>query len=220
MQTAADRHDQVADVIFPETDGVFEDATAFDAAEDVFDDDAPLRNLTVVCLLFVRELAAFRLLDGTGMLNTGEVVAKKAQIIEQLAVGWERVGRGIGNRLVVGAAFVRVAEKQHQKGLNEKDVLHCVALFLAAITTPLFIRVLGADDGTLGPVVDKKGVEASCVTCATRAWSSARVRAGRSPVSASACASTGSRVWIHWLAFGCPMPNSTPCAAWIGATFR
>lgn len=134
----------------------------------MLDDDTPLCDLVIVVALVCREFTTLRLPDRTGMLDIGEFVPKKPQIIEQLACVREWIRRRIGNRLIMSASFIGVAHKQHQEGVNQQHVLHGVSLFLAAITAPLFIRVFGANNGAFGTVVDKKGVDASTVTCARR----------------------------------------------------
>src|SRR5687768_18474389 len=53
--------------------------------------------------------------------------------------------------------------QDRERGIDQQDIFHRVIFFLAAITTGLFSRVLGAHDAPLGAVMGKRG-EASPAT--------------------------------------------------------
>jgi hypothetical protein len=58
----------------------------------------------------------------------------------------------------VGAARIGVAqEKDREHSIDEQDVFHRVACFLAAITARLLSRILGALDAPFGAIVTKRG---------------------------------------------------------------
>jgi|SRR4030095_6766067 hypothetical protein len=72
---------------------------------------------------------------------------------------------GIGNRLIMDAAVIGVAQKEdREEGIDEQDIFDRVVLFLAALTFRLFRRVLGADDTPFRPVMDKGGRRRSSAT--------------------------------------------------------
>src|SRR3954471_11887776 len=113
-----------------------------------------------------------------------------------------------------------VAEEQDdEQGIDQKDVLYGMVLFLAAVTLGLFSRVLGADDAPFRPVMRQRGnacpatgAQAGEVTDAgacsgttpsapsetpSRCARAVRERAGASPRARSAASNAGSRTWIH-----------------------
>src|SRR3954452_20173685 len=110
-------------------------------------------------------------------------------------------------------------EEDDQHGIDQKDILYRVVLFLATVTLRLFSRVLGADDAPFRPVMRKRGeacpatgaaagkaTGAGCSSGATpsvpsetpsRCVRAVRERVGASPRVRSAASSAGSRTWIH-----------------------
>jgi hypothetical protein len=48
-------------------------------------------------------------------------------------------------------------EQNAERRIDQREVFQHVPLFLAAITSLLFSRVLGARDGSLGAIMTKKG---------------------------------------------------------------
>src|SRR5439155_10489731 len=74
-----------------------------------------------------------------------------------------------GNRLIVDAAAVGVAQKEdREEGIDEQDIFDRVVLFLAAITVRLFSRVLGVDDAPFRPVMGKRGDTGAAAGAAAR----------------------------------------------------
>src|SRR5262249_14919102 len=64
----------------------------------------------------------------------------------------------LGNRLIMGAAAIRVTEKKDEKeSIDQQDIFYGVVSFLTAITRFLFNRVLGADEPPFRPVMGKRG---------------------------------------------------------------
>src|SRR3954469_10646307 len=106
-------------------------------------------------------------------------------------------------------------EEDDEQGIDQKDILYRMVLFLAAVTPRLFSRVLGADNAPFRPVMSKRGepcpatgAEAGEDAGSSRGASGpsetarpgARAvseRAGASPRPRSAASNAGSRTWIH-----------------------
>jgi hypothetical protein len=158
MQRTADFHHQIANSSFPHPNGLFEHAAAFDTAIDVFDAHAPPRDLPLPRFLRPRQLMPAGLFR---WLNDGYTVQReglKAQILEQLTPHGQRIRRRVGNPLVMHTARMRRTEEQDVRGpIDEQEVFQHVPPLLAAITRFLFSRIVGARDGSLGPVMTKRG---------------------------------------------------------------
>jgi hypothetical protein len=197
MQTTADFHHHVAKTIFPQSDGIFDNPTAFNAADNVFGHNPAPRHSAIVRFLLRRELFASRFLDRPGVLDARQFVSHESQIIDQFTAVGQGIGRRVGNRLIMHTALIGVALEQDQQRVDQQHILQRVALFLATITAPLFIRVFGPWDGAFTPIV-KKGVVTACSLSALIRWrTSARLRDGRSPRLARAVRSAGSNTCIH-----------------------
>src|SRR5206468_11119925 len=110
---------------------------------------------------------------------------EEAQILQQPAPGGQGIRRRVGNRLVMGAATVGVAQKEdEEQRIDEQDIFDGVVLFLPAITVGLFNRVLGADDAPFRPIMGKRGeAGAAAGTATTGAGASS---GGTTSVAASA----------------------------------
>src|SRR5712691_11118872 len=114
------------------------------------------------------------------------------------------------------ATAVGVAQKEdEEQRMHEQDIFDRVILFLPAITFGLFNRVMGADDASFRPVMDKRGeagaaagtattgagasssgtttVAASASETPSRCARAVRERAGASPRARSAARSAGRR---------------------------
>jgi hypothetical protein len=158
MQRTADFHDQIPDARFPKTIGVVDDATALHAAVDVLDAHATACNPPVRGFLRARKFPAPRLLGRHDHLDVRQRKRQEPQILKQPAARGQGVGRGIRNPLIVGAAGVGLTEKENgQRGVDQQDVFHRVALFLAAIRARLLSRILGTSDAPFRPIMPKRG---------------------------------------------------------------
>lgn len=154
MQRATDFHHQIPHAVLPQLDGVFDDATAFDAADDMFDPDSPPGKRLIGRFLRVGQRSALWLAGWTGMHDIRQGIAYKAQIISQLTARWQWVGDIVRNRLIMHAAFIRIAQQVHQTVSGRQDqVVDRVALFLAAVIVGLITCVRGARDGAFRAVV-------------------------------------------------------------------
>ena len=158
MQGTAHFHYKVAHSIFCEANGFFDHAAPFDAAVDVLNAHSTLRNQTVGSLLLRREVYSTRFFRGHDGLYPIEGESLKAQILQKLTAGWQRVRGAVGNRLVMPLSLNRVAQKDDgEHVIDQEYVLDGVFLFLAAVIELLIIRVLGARDGSFGAIVTKRG---------------------------------------------------------------
>ena len=103
-------------------------------------------------------------------------------------------------------AFCRLAQKEDREGsIDQEEIFHGVALFLATITARLFSSILGTDDAPFGPVMRKRGAAraaaeavagpAGMAAAATprRCARAARERAGASPRPHNAARNAGRR---------------------------
>jgi hypothetical protein len=71
-------------------------------------------------------------------------------------------------RLSMDAASHRLTEKEDREGrIDQQDIFHRVVFFLAAITSGLLSRVLGADDASFGAVMGKSGELGAAATGAS-----------------------------------------------------
>ena len=170
MQRTADFHHTIAAARLPQAADVVDDATALDAAVDVLDTHAPPRNAPIPRFLRARESPASRLPGWHDDFHLIECERQEAQILEQPAARGQGVRRVICNPLIVHAAGVRGAQKEdHQRRVDQQDVFHCVAFFLAAIIARLLNRVLGAPNAPFGPIMPTRGeVSASAGAAAGR----------------------------------------------------
>jgi hypothetical protein len=194
MQTTAYFHHHVAHPVFPQSDGIFDDPTPFDAADDMFGHYPTLGHTAIVDFLLGCQLFAFRLLDRPRVLHTWQDISQEAKIVDQFTPIGQGIRRRIGNRLIMHAALIGVAQEQHHQGsMQQEHVFYRMALFLAAITAALFMRVLRARSGALGAIVKKGAASTSVLRSAKRSRRSARPREGRSPSEAKAVRRAGSR---------------------------
>lgn len=84
MEAAGDFDDQIANDPTPEADGVFDHATAFDTAVDVFNPNASLREIAIVDVLFRRQDATTWLFDGLERRDAIEVKGKKSEVLQEV----------------------------------------------------------------------------------------------------------------------------------------
>jgi hypothetical protein len=84
-------------------------------------------------------------------LHLGQREGQKAQILQEPAPRGQGIRGRIGNRLLMDAAAVGVAQQEdREEGMDEQDIFDGVVLCLAAIAPRLFHRILGADDAPFG----------------------------------------------------------------------
>jgi hypothetical protein len=112
MQGTTDFHHQIADALLPQTDPVFDDATALHTAVDMLDPQPTLVQRLVGHLLLPRELLATRFLGRHEDRHLGEREGEKAQILQQPAPSGQGIRGGLGNALVMEAASGGFAEEE------------------------------------------------------------------------------------------------------------
>jgi hypothetical protein len=119
MQGTAEFHDQITNALLPQTDPVFHDTTALDATVDMLDPQPTLVQRLIRQVLFQGQFLATGFLRGHEDLHLGEREREEAQILQQPTPGGERVRRRVGNRLIMHAAAVGVAqEKDEEQGID------------------------------------------------------------------------------------------------------
>ncbi len=205
VQGTAEFHHDIADALLPQPDPVFDDATALDTAVDMFDAQPALGERLIGSLLLQRQLLAAGFLGRHEDCHLGQREHQEAQILQEPAPRGQGIRCGLGNRLIMDAAAVGVAqEEDREEGIDEQDIFDGVVLFLATLTCRLFSRILGADDAPFGPVVGKRGDADVAAGPATTGAASAsatpkrcakvvRERVGASPKVRSAASSAGRR---------------------------
>jgi hypothetical protein len=166
MESTAHFHHEVAHPFFNETNDFFHHPASFDAAIDVLDAHSTLGDQAIGGFLLDRELFASRLLGGHEGGHSIEGESLEAQILQELTARRQRIGRAIGNFLIMPLSLNRLAQKENFQGLvDQQHVFHRVFLFLAAVIELLIIRVLGARDTSLGAIVTKRGVSVGSELC-------------------------------------------------------
>src|SRR5215831_11967880 len=216
VQGTAEFHHQITDPLLPQADAVLHDATTLHTAVDMLDAQPPLVERLVGQVLLPGQLRTAGLLRRHEDLHLGERERQEAQILQQPTPGRERVGGGLSDAQIMGAAAVGVAQKEdREEGVDQQDIFDRMVLFLATITLRLFRWGLGADDAPLGAVMGKRGDAGGAAGTATpgsgssssgatrvaasvsetpRRWARAmRERAGASPRARSAASSAGRR---------------------------
>jgi hypothetical protein len=191
MQRTADFHHHVANPGFPQPDGLFEHAAAFDAAVDMFDAHAPPRDLPIARFLGSRQRFSTWLLHRLNDLHAVQRERLKAQVLQQLTPGRQWIGRGVGDALVMHTTRMSFTQEQNtQSGIDQQDVFEHMPLFLAAITRFLFSRVVGARDGSLGTIMTKRGATGGVAGWTASAGEGSSGRCGNSTPRRSHKAST------------------------------
>src|SRR6266852_2172958 len=216
MQGTADFHHQIADAFLPQTDPVFDNATALDAAVDMFDPQPTVRERLIRSVLLPCQLLATGFLGRHEDCHVGQREGQETQILQQPAPCGQGIRRRVGNAFIMHAASPGITEKEDdEQGIDQQDIFYRMVLFLAAITLGLFSRILGADDAPLGAVMGKRGEVGTTAGAATRGGRSSstgittvaasasdtpnrcaravRDRVGASPRARSAASNTGRR---------------------------
>jgi hypothetical protein len=158
MQRTTDFHYEIADVLLPQADPVFDDATALDTPVDMLNAQSAIMQGLIGQLLFQGELLAAWLLGRHEDLDLGQREGQEAQILQQPAPRGQGRGRRVGNRLVMEAAAAGLAEEEDdEQGIDQQDIFDRMVLFLATITLRLCSRVLGADDAPFGAIMGTRG---------------------------------------------------------------
>ena len=116
MQGTADLHHEIADAVLPQPNPVFDDPTALDAAVDMLNPQPTVVQGLIGPFLLQRQLLTTWFLRGHEDLDLGERKREEAQILQEPASSGQGIGCGIGNRLIMDAAAVGVAQKEDRAG--------------------------------------------------------------------------------------------------------
>jgi hypothetical protein len=87
VQGTAKFHHEIADDLLPQADPVFDDATAFDTAVDMFDPPPAVSRRLIGPLLLQRQLLAAWFLGRLEELYVGECKRQETQILREPAPG-------------------------------------------------------------------------------------------------------------------------------------
>lgn len=212
VEAAGDLHDGITDAIGTEPQIRLKNRAALDGADDVLHKHAPSANLPVGGLLVVGQglFVGFLVQHDHGHIRKHK--PEIAEILEQFTARRQGIGRRIGNRRLMGTAFVGIAQQPDpRRPVGQEHVLHRVVVHLAAPVVLLFTCVLGARDGSLGAVV-KKGDAAVVAASGSpmRARSSSTVRLGDSPSARRAVRKTGIRMFNQVRTLDWIRPNVAP----------
>src|SRR5262249_47144924 len=112
MQGTADLHHEIADAVLPQPHPVFDDPTALDAAVDMLDPQPTLVQRLIGPLLLQGQLLTAGLLRRHEDLHLRERERQEAQILQQPTPGRERVGGGLRDAQIMGAAAIGVAQEE------------------------------------------------------------------------------------------------------------
>src|SRR5438093_8597779 len=104
MQGTAEVHHEIADTVLPQSDPVFDDAAALDAAVDMLDPQPTVVQGLVGQFLRQRQLLAAWCLSRYEDLDLREREGQEAQILPPPAPCGQGRGRGLGHPLVMDAA--------------------------------------------------------------------------------------------------------------------
>jgi len=168
VQGTAELHHEIADALLPQADPVFHNATTLDATVDMLDPQPTVMQGLVGQLLFQGAFLAAGFLGRHEDRDLGQRERQEAQVLQQPTPGGQGIRRRVGNRLIMDAAAVGVAQKEdEEQGMHEQDIFDRVVLFLAALTVGLFNRVLGADNAPFRPVMGQRGESGGATGAAT-----------------------------------------------------
>src|SRR2546425_10897805 len=123
MQGTTEFHHEITHAVLLQPDPVFDDTTALDAAVDMLDPQPTVVQGLVGPLLLQRQLLAAGFLRRHEDLHLREHERQEAEILQQPASRGQGIRRRGGNRLIMDAAAVGVAqEEDEEQGMHEQDI--------------------------------------------------------------------------------------------------
>ena len=162
MEGTSDFHNHVLNRNPAEPARVFDDATAFDARDDMLNADTQGRELAIEGFLGGRKRVSSWFFEGGQDLGIGQGKAEKAQVLQQPTASRQGIEIGIGQSFVMDAASTGVGEQEnHHVAIDQEQILQGVRFFLATVASLLFRRTLGALNPSFGGVMTKRGSGAS-----------------------------------------------------------
>jgi len=124
----------------------------------MFDRNATTSSGSVRSLLLVSSRTLFGLFDRHFDEHSIKGKTEKTKILQKRAALWQGIGSCICNAFIMHSAWMRLAEKlDFELFINQKDIFHRVAFFLAEILAFLFILVFRALDPSLCSIMTKRG---------------------------------------------------------------
>ena len=115
MQGTAAFHHEIAHAVLPQPDPVFDHATALDATVDMLDPEPAVVQGLVGQLLLQRQLLAPGFLGRHEDLDLRQRERQEAQVLQQPAPRGQGIRRRVGNRLVMDATSIGVAEEKNDE---------------------------------------------------------------------------------------------------------
>ena len=105
-------HHEIADGSTPDSQRILHHPAALDTTIDMLNAHPSARQCLIGRLLFGREGAPTGLFGRLQHLDPIQRKGEKAQILEQLAVGWQGIRRIVGNPFVMHLAFKGGTQKE------------------------------------------------------------------------------------------------------------
>ena len=128
VQGTTEFHHQIADTRLPQTDPVFDDATALDTTVDMLDPQPALGERLIRHVLLPRQLLAAWLLGWHEALDLGQCKRQEAQILQQPTPRGQGIRRRVSNALVMAAAAEGVAEEEDdEQGIDQQDIFYAAS---------------------------------------------------------------------------------------------
>jgi hypothetical protein len=158
MQPTTRFHHGITNAILQETDFVFHNPIAFHPTNGVFNADSDGGNTTIGRFLRRGEFPATRCFLRLEDRDAWQEKSLKALILIQATAGRQGIAYQLGNALIRGLSFTRVAQEAHVTGLvDHEEVFERVTLLLATVILLLVLGIFRAVDGSFGTIMKKKG---------------------------------------------------------------
>src|SRR5712692_3325502 len=183
MQGTADFHHQIAAAFLPQTDPVFDNATALDAAVDMFDPQPTVRERLIRSVLLPCQLLATGFLGRHEDCHVGQREGQETQILQQPAPCGQGIRRRVGHAFIMHAASPGITEKEDDAPLG------AVMGKRGEVGTTAGAATRGGRSSSTGITT----VAASASDTPNRCARAVRDRVGASPRARSAASNTGRR---------------------------
>ena len=209
MQGTTNFHDLITHPAAQQTTDVFEDTTAFDTPVDMFNGHSTACQRLIDRLLLSGEFPSPWLFGRHLDDDPFQGESKKSEVLQEVAALRQGIGGGIGDALIMDAAWMGGAEKLDRELLiHQHYIFHGVTFFLAALLAFLLICVFGALNASFGSIMAIRGGLAGLTASGSmgsigtssspkRCAKDSIERAGASPSLLNVICKTGNNVWIH-----------------------
>lgn len=160
VQATTRFHQLILNMLAPQSELVFDDATAFDTPNHMLNPHTDTADALMLRFLLSPQFAAARFFLWLCDANSGNGKALKAQILIQPTVGGKGVLLLIRHRFIMPRPFIGGAEKPNATIVpNQEQVFDRMLLLLPAGVEALFIRVGRAVDRAFGAIMKKKALD-------------------------------------------------------------